>query len=152
MRIVSHAGIKGSWMGMKQSKIDKLSAPKTIRTCWLKETESDGQLIYQNRLLGLLPVWKLATFCHWKSQQKRELLPAMWDVWGRKLTSICMSKAKNRIRNKQLLHFHFLFPSLCGLSTFKTLYSVLNTCHFLKSSKLLHFSAWIGHPQVLKIL
>jgi hypothetical protein len=33
-----------------------------------------------------------------------------------------------------LLHFHFLFPSLCGLSMFKTLYSVLNTCHFLKSS------------------
>jgi hypothetical protein len=32
---------------------------------------------------------------------------------------------------------------------FKTLYSVLNTCHFLKSSKSLHVSAWIGHPQVL---
>jgi hypothetical protein len=29
-----------------------------------------------------------------------------------------------------LLHFQFLFPSLCGLSMFKTLYSVLNTCHF----------------------
>jgi hypothetical protein len=40
-----------------------------------------------------------------------------------------------------LLHFHFLLPSLCGLSMFKTLYSVLNTCHFLKSSKSLHVSA-----------
>jgi hypothetical protein len=39
------------------------------------------------------------------------------------------------------LHFHFLFPSLCGLSMFKTLYSILNTCHFLKSSKSLHVSA-----------
>jgi hypothetical protein len=48
--------------------------------------------------------------------------------------------------------FHFLFPSLCGLSTFKTLYSVLNTCHFLKSSKSLHVSTWIGHPQVLIIV
>jgi hypothetical protein len=48
-----------------------------------------------------------------------------------------------------LLHFHYLFPSLCGLSMFKTLYNVLNTCHFLKSSKSLHVSAWIGHPQVL---
>jgi hypothetical protein len=37
-------------------------------------------------------------------------------------------------------------------STFKTLYSVLNTCHFLKSSKSLHVSAWIGHPQVLIIV
>jgi hypothetical protein len=54
--------------------------------------------------------------------------------------------------NCSMLHFHFLFPSLCGLSTFKTLYSVLNTCHFLKSSKLLHVSAWIGHPQVLIIV
>jgi hypothetical protein len=42
-----------------------------------------------------------------------------------------------------VVHFHFLFPSLCGLSMFKTLYSVLNTCHFLKSSKSLHVSAWI---------
>jgi hypothetical protein len=49
------------------------------------------------------------------------------------------------------LHFHFLFLSLCGLSMFKTPYSVLNTCRFLKSSKSLHVSAWIGHPQVLII-
>jgi hypothetical protein len=42
----------------------------------------------------------------------------------------------------------FLFPSLCGLSMFKTLYSVLITCHFLTFSKSLHVSALIGHPQV----
>jgi hypothetical protein len=51
-----------------------------------------------------------------------------------------------------LFYFHFLFQSLCGLSTFKTLYSVLNTCHFLKSSKPLHVSTSIGHPQVLKVV
>jgi hypothetical protein len=51
-----------------------------------------------------------------------------------------------------LLHFHFLFPSLCGMSMFKTLYSVLNTCHFLKSSKSLYVSAWTGHPQVLIVV
>jgi hypothetical protein len=44
-------------------------------------------------------------------------------------------------REPQSEHFRFLFPSLCGLSRFKTLYSVLNTCHFLKSSKSLHVSA-----------
>jgi hypothetical protein len=49
-------------------------------------------------------------------------------------------------------HVHFLIPSLCGLSTFKTFYSVLNTCHFLKSSKPLHVLAGIGHSQVLKIV
>jgi hypothetical protein len=47
------------------------------------------------------------------------------------------------------LHFHFLFLPLCGLSMFKTLYRVLNTCHFLKSSKSRHVSAWLGHAQVL---
>jgi hypothetical protein len=52
-----------------------------------------------------------------------------WDfIWG-KFQLLCV------------LHFHFLFPSLCGLSMFKTLYSVLNTCHFLKSSK---FAACFG--------
>jgi hypothetical protein len=35
---------------------------------------------------------------------------------------------------------------------FKTLYSVFNTCHFLKSSKSLHVSARIGHPQVLIVV
>jgi hypothetical protein len=44
-------------------------------------------------------------------------------------------------KTRYMLHFHFLFPSLCGLSMFKTLNSVLNTCHFLKSSKSLHVSA-----------
>jgi hypothetical protein len=33
-----------------------------------------------------------------------------------------------------LIPLSLSFPSLCGLSTFKTLYSVLNTCHFFKSS------------------
>jgi hypothetical protein len=35
---------------------------------------------------------------------------------------------------------------------FKTLNSVLNTCHFIKIFKTLHVSASIGHPQVLKIV
>jgi plastocyanin domain-containing protein len=35
---------------------------------------------------------------------------------------------------------------------FKTLYSVLNTCHFLKSSKSLHISASNGYPQVLIVV
>jgi hypothetical protein len=38
-------------------------------------------------------------------------------------------------------HFHYRFPSLCGLSRLKTLYGFLKTCHFLKSSKSLHVSA-----------
>jgi hypothetical protein len=48
--------------------------------------------------------------------------------------------------------FAFLVPSLCGLSMFKTLNSVSNTCHFIKIFKTLHVSASIGHPQVLKKL
>jgi hypothetical protein len=36
--------------------------------------------------------------------------------------------------------FTFLVLSLCSLSMFKTLYSVLNTCHFIKFFKTLHFS------------
>jgi hypothetical protein len=62
----------------------------------------------------------------------------------------CMaSNDKNVYSSECVGHFHFHFPSLCGLSMFKTLYSVLNTCYFLKSSKSLHVSARIGHPQVL---
>jgi hypothetical protein len=39
-----------------------------------------------------------------------------------------------------LLNFRFLFPSLCGLSMFKTLYCVLNTCHF----KIFTFTTCFG--------
>jgi hypothetical protein len=70
----------------------------------------------------------------------------LWVTWG---SVQCLGIS---CKQKEILHFHFLFPSLCGLSTFKTLYSVPNTCHFLKSSKSPHVSAWIGHPQVLLIV
>jgi hypothetical protein len=46
--------------------------------------------------------------------------------------------------------FTFLVPSLCGLSMFKTLNSVFNTCHFIKIFKTLNGSTSIGYPQVLK--
>jgi hypothetical protein len=42
---------------------------------------------------------------------------------------------------KMQLHFHILFPSLCGLSMFKTFYSVLNTCHFLIDRNVIKY-AW----------
>jgi hypothetical protein len=35
---------------------------------------------------------------------------------------------------------HSWFPSLCGLSVFKTLYSVFNTCHLIQIFKTLHVS------------
>jgi hypothetical protein len=72
------------------------------------------------------------------------------------------SKSECMASNDSIVHLHsvahryftftFLIQSLCSLSMFKTLYSVLNTCHFLKSWKSLHVSAWIGHPQVLKVV
>jgi hypothetical protein len=70
--------------------------------------------------------------CWWK------LAKASWSSVGRTLfyrrcnlngwVSAANSQAGQAYVVK--LHFHFLFPSLCSLSMSKTLYSVLNTCHF----------------------
>jgi hypothetical protein len=67
-------------------------------------------------------------------------------------SSICSNWAPSRHQNGPRGWTSAAFVT--QLRTFKTLYSVsvLNTCHFLKSSKSLHVSAWIGHPQVLIIV
>jgi hypothetical protein len=72
--------------------------------------------------------------------------------WCSPAMPITPNRVRNFLQTSRWFHFHFLFPSLCGLAKFKTLYSVLNTCHFIKSSKPLHVSAWIGRLQVLKIV